>query len=297
MAELRYAFYPGCSLGTTAKEFALSTRAVCRALDVDLCELDDWVCCGASAAHIRSELLGLALPLINLAAAEQQGRNVMTCCSACHNRMKSTAYELKENPELLAKLNAMAEENYRGETRVFNILEVLAREVGPETIQTKTSRPLTGLKVACYYGCLLTRLPRELRTDSAEHPVMMDELMAVAGAEPVDWPGKTECCGASLTLAGRPTVFRLIRDILQMARENGAECLAVGCPLCQANLDMYQSDAQNKYGDVPSMPVFYFTQLTGLAMGLPAGELGLDRLLVDPFPLLERRGLAEPEAV
>jgi len=297
MAELKYAFYPGCSLESTALEFALSTKAVCRALDVDLCELDDWVCCGASAAHIRSELLGLALPLINLASAEQQGRDVMTCCSACHSRMKSTAHELKEKPELLAKLNDMAEENYQAGTQVFNILEVLAREVGLETIQAKTSRPLTGLKVACYYGCLLTRLPKELRTDSAEHPVMMDELMEAAGAEPVDWPCKSECCGASLTLAGRPTVFRLIRELLQIAQENGAECIAVGCPLCQANLDMYQSDAQGKYGDVPAMPIFYFTQLTGLAMGLPANELGLDRLLVDPFRLLEEKGLVEPMAV
>ena len=297
MAQLKYAFYPGCSLESTALEFALSTKAVCRALDVDICELDDWVCCGASAAHIRSELLGMALPMINLAAAEQQKRDVMTCCSACHSRMKSTAHELKEDPELLAKLNGMAEENYQAETQVFNILEVLAREVGLETIQAKMTRPLTGLKVACYYGCLLTRLPKELRTDSAEHPVMMDELMAATGAEPVDWPCKTECCGASLTLAGRPTVFRLIRDILQIAQENGADCIAVGCPLCQANLDMYQSDAQSKYGDVPAMPVFYFTQLTGLALGLTVEELGMDRLLVDPFRLLEEKGLVEPEAV
>jgi len=141
---------------------------------------------------------------------------------------------------------------------------------------------------------LLTRLPATLRTDSAEHPRMMDDLLACAGAEPVDWPHRTECCGASLTLAGRPTVFRLVRELLQSARENGADCMAVGCPLCQANLDMYQSDAQAKYGDVPAMPIFYFTQLVGLALGEAPQALGLDRLLVSPFDLLADRKLSEP---
>ena len=179
----------------------------------------------------------------------------------------------------------------------MNILEVLAQEVGVDVIGSRVTRPLDGLKVACYYGCLLTRLPRELRTDSAEHPMMMDNLLTATGAEPVSWPHKTECCGASLTLAGRPTVFRLVRELLQAARENGADCVAVGCPLCQANLDMYQSDAQAKYGDVPAMPIFYFTQLVGLAMGLSPGEIGMDRLLVSPFPLLKSKGFVDPATV
>ena len=297
MARMSYAFYPGCSLESTALEYAMSTRAVCAALDIELNELDDWVCCGASAAHIRSEDLGLALPLINLAQAEQQGRDVMTCCSACHSRMKTAAHTLRDDPALRARLNDLAEEpQFESRPEVYNILEVLGREVGADDIRSHVTHPLEGLKVACYYGCLLTRIPKDLRTDSAEHPVMMDELLTAAGAETVDWPHKTECCGASLTLAGRPTVFRLVREILQVARENGADCIAVGCPLCQANLDMYQSDAQGKYGDVPSMPVFYFTQLVGLAMGLAPKEVGLDRLLVSPVPLLEEKGLLAEEA-
>jgi heterodisulfide reductase subunit B len=289
MASMSYAFYPGCSLESTAAEFAMSTRELCGALDVELHEVDDWVCCGASAAHIRSELMGVALPLINLAAAEKQNLDMMTCCSACHNRMKSSVHAFRQDPELLAKVNEFAEEDFKAETDVINILEVLAHEIGVDAIKEKLVKPLEGLKVACYYGCLLTRLPKELRTDSAEHPEMMDKLMAGVGAEPVDWPHRTECCGASLTLAGRKTVFRLIRELLRTAEEFGADCIAVGCPLCQANLDMYQSDAQAKYGDVPSMPIFYFTQLIGLALGLDPVGIGMDKLLVSPFPLLEKK--------
>ncbi len=293
MASMSYAYYPGCSLESTALEYAMSMKTLCRALDIELHEVDDWVCCGASAAHIRSELLGLALPLINLAAAERQKLDMLTCCSACHNRMKVSAHEFRRHPELLARVNDLAEERYAGSTKVFNILEVLSREVGVEAIREKVVAPLENLKVACYYGCLLTRMPEELRTDSAEHPEMMDELMRGVGAEPVSWPLKTECCGASLTLAGRKTVFRLVREIMQVAGENGAECIAVGCPLCQANLDMYQSDVQAKFGDVPSMPIFYFTQLVGLALGNDPKSLGMDRLLVSPDPLLEGKGFVE----
>lgn len=296
MAGMSYALYPGCSLEGTALEFLMSTKAVCRKLDIELHEIDDWVCCGASPAHIRSELLGLALPAINLAEAERQGRDVLTCCSACHSRLKSAAHELKEDPEMLAKINDLSEEpDFKAETEVVNILELLAQDVGTDAIKEKVTKPLKGLKVACYYGCLLTRLPKELRTDSAEHPTMMDDLLEAAGAEIVDWGHKTECCGASLTLASRPTVFRLIRDLLQIAAENGADCIAVGCPLCQANLDMYQSDAQSKYGDVPSMPIFYFTQLLGLAMGAENKRLGFDKLIVRPHDLLESKGLAGVE--
>jgi len=297
MAKLSYALYPGCSLEGTAKEFMMSTEAICKELDIELHEIDDWVCCGASPAHIRSELLGLALPVVNLAEAERQGRDVLTCCSACHSRLKSTVHELREDPAMLAKINDLAEENFKAGTDVVNVLELLAQDVGIDAITAKVTKPLKGLKVACYYGCLLTRLPKALRTDSAENPMMMDDLVAASGAEPVDWSHKTECCGASLTLASRPTVFRLVRDLLKLAKENGAECVAVGCPLCQANMDMYQSDAQSKYGDVPSMPIFYFTQLMGLAMGVEPKDLGMDRLLVSPAPLLESKGFTSPVPV
>jgi len=294
MAAMSYALYPGCSLESTALEYGLSTKAVCKALDIELHEIDDWVCCGASPAHIRSELLGLALPAVSLAEAERQDRDVLTCCSACHSRLKTATHELRENPELLAKINDLTEEaDFTAKPNIINILELLALQVGLDAIKAKVTMPLTGLKVACYYGCLLTRLPKELRTDSAEHPMMMDNLMTASGAEPVDWSHKTECCGASLTLASRPTVFRLVRELLQIAAENGADCVAVGCPLCQANLDMYQSDAQAKYGDVPAMPIFYFTQLVGLAQGMTPEELGMDRLIVKPFDLLECRGFIQ----
>ncbi len=168
--------------------------------------------------------------------------------------------------------------------------EVLASEIGLEAVRARVTMPLKGLKVACYYGCLMARMPEELRIDKAEYPMMLDNLMEAAGAEPVEWPYKTECCGAALTLAKQKTVVRLSGQIVQMAKECGADVLAVACPLCQANLDMYQSDAEQSLGRQLGMPVLYFTQILGLAMGLDRRRLLLEKVIVDPMPMLAQKG-------
>ena len=169
----------------------------------------------------------------------------------------------------------------------------LACEIGLDAVKAKVTRPLEGLKVASYYGCLLARLPEALRIDKVEYPTMLDDLMAAVGAEPVDWPFKTECCGAALTLARQDIVVRLSGQVVQMAKECGADVLAVACPLCQATLDMYQSDAEGQLGEQLGVPVLYFTQLKALAMGLEADQLCLEKVIVDPMPLFVEKGFME----
>lgn len=290
---MKYGYYPGCSLLGSAVEYDRSGRALLEALGVELEEIDDWVCCGATAAHATSHLLSLALPAISCAAAEKQGLDVLACCSACYSRLKQTNHDLRKDPALLAQINEIIEEDYKVKPRVLHVSEVLANEIGADAIREKVTKPLDGLKVACYYGCLLARLPKALRIDNIEYPTMLDDLMAAVGAEPVDWPCKTECCGAALTLARQDMVIRLSGELVQMAKECGADVLAVACPLCQANLDMYQSDAEGQLGEQLGVPVLYFTQVMGLALGLTAEQLALDKVIVDPTPLLVERGLVE----
>ncbi|HPD16127.1 MAG TPA: CoB--CoM heterodisulfide reductase iron-sulfur subunit B family protein [Planctomycetota bacterium] len=290
---MKYGYFPGCSLLSGAAEYDRSARGVLAALGVAVEEIEDWVCCGATPAHATNHLLSVALPAISCAAAEKQGLDILTCCSACYSRLKQANAELQADPALLAKVNGIIEEDYKGGIRVLHIAEILAREVGLDALRARVTRPLKGLKVASYYGCLLARLPEELRIDKIEYPTLLDDLMAATGAEPVDWPCKTECCGAALTLAMQDTVVRLSGGILQAARDAGADALVVACPLCQANLDLFQSNAEAQFGEAFGLPVLYFTQMLGLALGLEAGDLCLDKVIVDPMPLLAEKGLVE----
>ena len=288
---MKYAYFPGCSLLASAAEYARSSEGVLRSLGVELEEIEDWVCCGATPAHATSHLLSIALPAISCVAAEKKGLDVLTCCSACYSRLKQANHDVKEDPKLRAQISEIIEEDYQGNVRVLHIAEVLSREIGLKAIRANVKRPLDGLKVACYYGCLMARLPEHLRIDKAEYPTMLDDLLRAAGADVVEWPYKTECCGAGLTLARPKTVVRLCGDIIQIAKESGAEVIAVACPLCQANLDMYQSDAESKSGKQLGVPVMYFTQLLGLALDVAPRLLCLEKLIVDPLPLLAGKGL------
>lgn len=288
---MKYAYFPGCSLQGSGAEYAKSGEGVLKALGVEIEEIDDWVCCGATAAHATSHLLSLALPAITCAAAEKKGQDILTCCAACYSRLKETNHEVSGNDQLSRQISEIIEEEYRGSSRVLHISEVLRHEVGLDAISARVTKPLTGLKVACYYGCLMARLPEALRVDKAEYPMLMDDLMAAVGAEPLDWPYKTECCGAALTLSRQKTVFRLCREILDIAKDCGTDIIAVACPLCQANLDMYQSEAERLSGRQLSIPVLYFTQLMALAMGLDDEEVCLHKVIVDPLPVLAEKGL------
>jgi heterodisulfide reductase subunit B len=286
---LKYAFFPGCSLESTARPFDLSTRAVCHALGIALEDIPGWVCCGSTPAHASSDSLAVALPALNLQKARAAGLPVMVACASCYARLRTANHRIVGAPEDRLRAERITGHPYDGGVEVRHVLDVLVNELGPDRIRAKVRRPLSGMRVACYYGCLLTRPPEIVAFDDPEHPSCMDELMAAAGAESVDWPFKTECCGASLSMTNSAVVSRLTHRLLRMAQEAGADCLAVACPLCQVNLDLRQADAGKAHGPLLPMPVLYVTQLLGLALGLSQEALGIDALAVSPRTLLAKR--------
>jgi len=289
---MKYAYFPGCSLESTAWDFDRSTRAVCGALGIDLEEIPDWVCCGSTPAHASNAALAVALPVVNLQKAQSAGLPVMAACASCYARLRTANHKVRSSPEDREQAERTTGKPYDGGVEVHHVLDVLVNHFGLEKIAAKVRRRLSGLRVACYYGCLLTRPPEIVAFDDAEHPHSMDDLIGAIGAEAVDWPFKTECCGASLSLTTSNVVARLRHRELSMAREAGAECIAVACPLCQVNLDLRQADAAKAHGAVPETPVLYVTQLLGLALGLSDQDLGIGALTVDAKTLLGDRGLA-----
>lgn len=291
---MRYVFYPGCSLDATAKEFYTSTLAMAGKLDLELPELDDWICCGSTAAHNSDPLLADALPAQILRSA--QGETVAVACASCYSRLKMANHHIAGDAAVRAKVAEVTGADYDGQTPVLHLLEILGRDFDGKGLAAKITRPLKGLKVACYYGCLLSRPPEVTQFDDAENPTLMDELLRTAGATPVDWPHKTECCGASFSITDVGLVVDLTDKILAMAKDAGVDCVATACPLCQLNLDMRQRDVAAKKGHKYDLPVFYFTQLLGLALGCSPKELGLERLVIDPKPLLQAKGLLGSEA-
>jgi heterodisulfide reductase subunit B len=277
---VKYAFFPGCSLESTAWDFDRSTRAVCGALGIELLDIPDWVCCGSTPAHASNAALAVALPVLNLQKAQASGLPVMTACASCYARLRTANYHVRHEPEERASAERLTGNPDDGGVEVQHVLDVLVNRFGLEDIRAKVSRSLAGLRVACYYGCLLTRPPDIVAFDNPEHPTAMDDLVATTGAEPVEWPYKTECCGASLSMTHTDVVCRLSHRLLSMARQAGAQCVVVACPLCQVNLDLRQADAAGAHGAIPETPVLYVTQLLGLALGLSRKELGLDALTI-----------------
>jgi heterodisulfide reductase subunit B2 len=286
---VNYVFFPGCSLDGTAKDFHRSTLAVAAKLGLEMPELKDWICCGATAAHSSDPLLADALPAKSLSGAG--GHAVAVACAACYSRLKTANHHIASNEVVRARVARAIGTNYDGRTPVLHLLEILCRDIGRARVARAISRPLAGLKVACYYGCLLARPPEITSFDDAENPMLMDQLMETAGATPIDWPHKTECCGASFSITDASIVLELTNEILSMAKAAGADCIATACPLCQLNLDMRQPDVERKFSRQYSLPVFYFTQLLGLAMGCSADEMSLKSLVVEPQPLLEAKGI------
>ncbi|MDO8588530.1 MAG: CoB--CoM heterodisulfide reductase iron-sulfur subunit B family protein [Armatimonadota bacterium] len=285
---MKYAFFPGCSLESTARDFQMSTLAVAQALGIELQEIPDWSCCGSSPAHSTDALLAASLPARNLAAARRLEKDVVVCCAACYSRLAAANKALADDENLRIEVSKVIGEMYGGTVRVRHFLQVLREDLGIAEIRKLVTRSLGGLRVACYYGCLLTR-PRELSIVSdPEDPQLMEELLAAAGATPVEWPFKTECCGASFSITRTDTVKRLSGEILKMAKESGADCVVVACPLCQNNLDLRQADIAAAIGKEIGLPVFYFTQLLGRALGLSDEALGIGKLMTSPEKVLAR---------
>lgn len=288
---MKYAYYPGCSLDATGVDYNESTVAIAGALGIELVEIPGWSCCGSTPAHCTDEVLAAALPAKNLIAAKEIAEEVVVCCSACFSRFKFAQKHIEEKPNIRAQLaEIMPVEESLG-VRVRHLIDVLANDVGLDSVTEATQRQ-TGLKVACYYGCLLTRPPKITELDDPEDPRFMDDLLTAAGMETVDWPYKTECCGATFSLTGTETVLRLAGEILQMAKEAEVDCIAVACPLCHSNLDMRQSDIEKKQGIKYQIPIFYFTQLLGMAFGLDRRELGIGRACVSCKELLAAKEIA-----
>ncbi len=275
-------YFPGCSLHSTAQEFDLSIKAVCDILDVHLQEIPDWNCCGASAAHETSEELGLALPYLDLVKAEAARlKTVLSPCPACFSNLSKTHEKVVSDKALGDRLqDVTGGKVYQGTISNRHVLDFFMDGVGLDAIKEKVKKPLEGLKVACYYGCL-TRLPG-VSMDSVEHPMMMDQIIEALGAEALDWTHKTECCGASLSITRTDVALRLGKEILEAAQRAGAECIAVVCPLCQSNLDTRQAGINSKYHTSFSLPVVYMTQLMGVAFEAPKNHLGFNKHIVSP---------------
>lgn len=269
---MKLAYYPGCSLHSSSKEYSDSFVAVCKKLGIELEEIPDWVCCGASSAHSVSHLLSLALPAHTLVQAEKMGLDMVAPCAACYQRAKFAEYEMLNNPEMKAKIEQVIEMEYKGKSRVLSVLEVLSM-IEEDKIKAAVTRPLTGVKVACYYGCVLVRPPHICNVDDPENPTKMDRIVALLGGEPVDWPYKTECCGASHIFTMKDACLKLGRDILQVAKDAGADLIVVACPLCHVNLDMRQTQINRKFGTSFNIPVVYITELMADAMGIDTSDM------------------------
>lgn len=284
------AYYPGCSLKGTSREFDESLRAVAKALDLGLTEIDDWSCCGASSAHMTDHLLSLALPARNLALAEAMGFDkVVAPCAACYNRLAVSQQAVATDADLAARMPEILGRPFANSVAVINAMHLLqdaADLIKERAAAAPTPNPVVGAKLACYYGCLLVRPPEVAAGDDPEAPTSMDELVAVCGGEPVDWNYKVECCGGQFSFSRTASVIRLGRAIINDAREHGAEAIIVACPLCHSNLDLRQK-AMAERGKDP-LPVIFITQLVGLALGLPPATLGLDRHFIPTSPLLKR---------
>jgi len=284
------AYYPGCSLHGTSREFDESLRAVTTALGIGITEIRDWSCCGASSGHTTNHLLGVALPARNLALAEAQGfSSVLAPCAACYNRLAAARLAVATEEGLAERLPDILGHPFENSVEVHNAVELL-RDAAPlieeKVAATLTPNPLEGVKLAAYYGCLLVRPFEVCGYDDPEQPTSMDEVINACGADDVDWNMKVECCGGAFSVSRTASVVRLGRAIIDDARAHGAEAIVVACPLCHSNLDLRQKAMVERGGE--PMPILFITQMVGLAVGLSPAVLGLERHFVDTEPLLER---------
>ncbi|MEM5788209.1 MAG: CoB--CoM heterodisulfide reductase iron-sulfur subunit B family protein [Syntrophobacteraceae bacterium] len=284
----RYAYYPGCSGLGTSKEYDSSTRAVCSALGLDLVDIPDWSCCGSSPAHALDHSLSAALAARNLELVESQGLDVaITPCPSCLTNLKTSSHRM-ETEKFREKVNLLLDTPYNGTVKSMSVLQVLIEQVGMEAIAARVSRPLKGLRLAPYYGCIMNRPPEVMEFDDPENPTAMDKILTALGAEVVPFPLKVECCGASYGVPRKDIVARLSGKLLSCARDLGADAMVVACPMCQMNLDLRQEQVGKAMGVQFSLPVIYITQAIGFALQLPAKNLGLNKLCVDPRPILSR---------
>ncbi len=285
-------YYPGCSLHATGIEFHMSTLATAEKLGLKLVEPEGWKCCGTSPAHNTNHYRAVKLPMETLAIAREMGHSYMTMpCAACFSRFRIAMHEVQHDPELRRKIAEDIGFEYSGGIKVDSLLTTITHRVGYEAAARLVVKPLEGLRVACYYGCLLTRPPDVTGEEHYEYPMNMDRLVEALGAEAVDWSYKTDCCGGSLSLSTLEIALDLSHKILLNALEVGADLIATACPLCHGNLDMRQKQINEEFGGEFDIPIVYFTQLMGIAYGLDAKALGINKHCSDAISLLVEKGL------
>jgi heterodisulfide reductase subunit B len=281
-------YYPGCSLGGMAKDYGISTRKMCEKLGLDLKEIEDWNCCGASSAHATNHKLAMLLPARNQVLADAQGFDyVLTPCAACLNHQVVARNELLRSPELRNEIEDITGLKATCRARFINPMELIFG-LDLEFLKSKVVRPLTELKVACYYGCLLVRPVGGLAFDDPENPTKMDEIMRVLGAEAVDWAFKVECCGAGLTMPQPKMIEEMTHRIAKNAAGSGAKAFVVACPICHSNLDMRQKKMRKRFGDIEPMPVYYLSELLAIACGADPREVAISKHFVPAMEMLRK---------
>jgi len=289
-----YAYFPGCSAEATAKNLGLSVKAIAGPLDMELTELEDWTCCGSTPYGSLEKLESIAIAARNLALAEKTGLNLVTPCSSCFVILHGANLELKHNPKLMEQVNkalTVVGLEYHGSVQVRHLTEVLVNDVTPEVIASKVKEGLNGLKVAPYYGCQLVR--PDYGFDNPESPQSLDRMVKSLGGEAVPYPLKNRCCGGSLIISDEDLALGMIRKLLDNALENGAQCIATTCPLCQTNLDAYQGKVNSKFKTAFNLPVLFVSQLIGLALKIDPLSLGLHMNIVSPEKVIQHISMAK----
>jgi heterodisulfide reductase subunit B len=290
---MNLAYYPGCALHGSSNDYQQSLRACLETLDVQLNEIDDWICCGATAAHSLNQKLAIALPARNLALAEDEGyQQMLAPCPMCSMQLLKARKALAEDEALRRSVSEIVELEVRGETQVLNLIEVF-EAIGLDRLKATVKAPLGSIRAACYYGCLLTRPASVVEFDDSEQPRSMEKILEALGGKTVDWNYRTECCGAGMTMASEQTVLDLAHKILSNAAAHGANCLVVACPMCHVNLDMKQPNIERHYGVRHAMPVYYLSDVVGLALGFKPEALGVNRHFVCNADLQVGAGVTE----
>ena len=285
---MQIAYYPGCSLHASSELYDIQCKKVFKHLGTELKEIEDWNCCGATSASKIDDFLSVALPARNLGIADATGLSEMLIpCSSCYNRTLVSQKILSEDPELKNKINTELSQKIEGKIRISSILDILLSKANSGEIAEKLIKKLEGLKPACYYGCLLTRFPCDMKIfDNIENPQGMETVCKAIGAEPLDWSYKTDCCGASASVNDTETSLFLMSQIIKDALARGANCFVTTCPMCQVNMDAYQDKVCKRYGIGKKIPVFFITELLGIAMGFNPQEMQIERHFVDCLGLL-----------
>jgi heterodisulfide reductase subunit B2 len=292
---MELAYYPGCSLKASSEIYDLQCKRVLSAIGINLHELDDWNCCGATSASKMDDFLAIAMPARNLGIADASAcTELVIPCSACYSRMLVAQKVLESDPGLLDEINGELSNKITGRTRILSILEAILPLEKSGDLAKKVTRKLEGLRPACYYGCMQTRFPYGVPVpDDVENPQGMETIVKALGAAPLDWSYKTDCCGASAAVNDSDTAVTLMSKIMKDAIARQANCFVTTCPMCQLNMDAYQEKVRDTHGIAQSMPVYFITELIGLAVGLPPKDMGVDRHFVDAMVLLRELNLYE----